>query len=112
MGKNRDYYTRYSRPVLKTKRWQVLRHVILERDGWACIQCGSHRHLEVDHIIPVRDAPEKAFDPNGLQTLCRSCHTRKTRLECGHKEKSPARKAWDKCVADLAAESIEQMEIE
>ncbi|MDO6722783.1 HNH endonuclease [Celeribacter halophilus] len=111
MGVNRDHFTRYSRPVLRTKRWKMLRHVILERDEWACVQCGSLKRLEVDHIEPVRNAPDKAFDPSNLQTLCASCHTKKTRVECGHKERSPARKEWDRAVEDLAAQNpVEQME--
>lgn len=105
MGMKRDNFTRYSRPVLRTKRWKALRHVILERDGWACVQCGAIKRLEVDHIKPVRHAPDRAFDPANLQTLCASCHTRKTRLECGHPEKTPDRKAWERAVADLAAET-------
>ncbi|RXF73904.1 HNH endonuclease [Hansschlegelia zhihuaiae] len=100
----RDQFRRFSRPVLKTKRWQVLRHQVLERDGWACRSCGSRRRLEVDHVRPVRNAPERAFDAGNLQTLCAQCHTRKTRIECGHPEPSPERRAWSRAVADLAAD--------
>lgn len=103
-----DGYVRHSRRVLSTKRWKVLRHIILERDDWACVQCGQRRGgLEVDHIEPVRDAPERAFDPMNLQTLCRKCHTAKTRIEAGHPpvNSSPARDAWEKAVADLVAET-------
>ena len=101
----RKDFARYSRPVLKTRRWQVLRHQILERDGWQCRCCGERRRLEVDHVQPVRHAPERAFDPANLQVLCSSCHTRKTRIECGHKPADPKRQAWREAVADLAAET-------
>ncbi|OWJ72518.1 endonuclease [Haematobacter massiliensis] len=104
MAVTRKEFTRHSRPVLKSARWQVLRWIILERDGWQCVCCGARRRLEVDHIKPVRNAPELAFDPANLQALCPSCHTRKTRLECGHKETSPERRAWMKAVKDLAAQ--------
>lgn len=101
----KDEYRRFSRPVLKTRRWQVVRHEVLERDGWACRRCGASGRLEVDHIKPVRNAPERAFDKSNLQVLCASCHTKKTRIECGHPEPSPERRAWSKAVAALAAET-------
>lgn len=28
----------------------------------------------VDHIEPVSEAPERAFDPDNLQSLCKRCH--------------------------------------
>lgn len=90
----RDDFRRYSRPVLRTKRWKVLRQEILERDGWKCRSCGARGRLEVDHLKPVRHAPDLAFDKSNLQTLCQPCHTRKTRIECGHPEITPERRAW------------------
>ena len=97
-------YARHSKRVTATRRWQILRHAILERDGWACRSCGARGRLEIDHIRPVRLAPDRAFDPANLQALCAPCHTRKTRIECGHPApiQSPARKAWAQAVADLA----------
>ena len=105
MGVTRDEWRRFSRPVLKTKRWQVLRQIVLERDGWQCsCGCGSRKRLEIDHIKPVRTHPELAFDPANLQTLAASCHTKKTRIECGHPAPivTPERKAWGQAVAELA----------
>ncbi len=99
----RDEYRRFSRQVLRTKRWKVLRHEILERDGWKCRRCGSRKCLEVDHIRPVRNDPGRAFDKANLQSLCCPCHTRKTRIECGHPEPSPERRAWSNAVASLTA---------
>jgi len=101
----RSDYVRYSKRVTSTRRWQALRQVILERDGWACVGCGERRkRLEVDHIKPVRLRPDLAFEPANLQALCGPCHTKKTRIECGQPApiQSPARDAWAKAVADLA----------
>ena len=95
-----DGYVRHSLRVRKTKRWKHLRLQIMERDGFACVQCQAVGRLEVDHIEPVRDAPEKAFDPANLQTLCPACHTRKTRIECGLPVASEARKKWAELVRD------------
>jgi 5-methylcytosine-specific restriction endonuclease McrA len=99
MGMKR--YPRFSQPVLRTKRWKLLRLEILERDDFACVKCGARGRLEVDHIRPVRDCPEQAFDPANLQTLCPSCHTAKTRIECGHKPPDPKRTAWAEAVRNL-----------
>lgn len=98
-------HRRHSKRVTATKRWQVLRQQILERDGWACVDCGQTRgRLEIDHIQPVRSRPDLAFDPANCATRCSPCHTRKTRIECGHPApiQSPERNAWAKAVADLA----------
>lgn len=98
-------YQRHSKRVTSTKRWQVLHQIILERDGWACVDCGTRKgRLEIDHIQPVRSHPELAFDPANCATRCSPCHTRKTRIECGHPApiQTPERTAWAKAVADLA----------
>ena len=107
MGMKRDDYARHSKRVTATRRWQILRAAVLERDGWKCRACGKRGRLEIDHIKAVRTNPEAAFDPRNCQALCAPCHTRKTRIECGHPApiKSPARDAWATAVADLAAET-------
>ena len=96
----KDRWDRPSRAVNGTKRWKLLRLEILERDGFRCVECQAVGRLEVDHVIPVRDAPDRAFDPDNLQSLCASCHTRKTRIECGHPVASEARQRWAKLVRE------------
>lgn len=95
--------TRHSKHIISTKRWKRLRVEILRRDDWQCVQCGARGRLEVDHVQPVRTHPELAFEPGNLQTLCPACHTRKTRIECGHPPLSPERAAWREAVAEIAA---------
>lgn len=90
----RSRFANHSARIRKSPRWQVVRFAAKRRDGWKCVSCGSNRDLEVDHIRPVRDAPELAYTLDNLQTLCTSCHTRKTRIECGHDPLSPERQAW------------------
>jgi 5-methylcytosine-specific restriction protein A len=87
-------YQRHSKAVTSTRRWQSVRHAVLERDGWKCTTCGERRRLEVHHIKRVKDFPEHAFDPGLCLTLCGPCHTRVTRIEIGHKPMSPTRQAW------------------
>lgn len=98
-------HKRHSKRVTSTRRWQVMRMAILERDGYRCKDCGRRGRLEVDHIKPVRTHPALSYEPSNLQALCSPCHTRKTRIECGHPApiQSPERNAWAKAVADLAA---------
>lgn len=100
-------YHRHSQAVIRSQRWKGLRLIALRRDGFACVKCGAAGRLEVDHIKPVRDAPELSFDLGNLQSLCTPCHTRKTRIECGHKPASPDRLKWRELVAELATPSTE-----
>lgn len=94
-------YHRYSKGVLRTERWKAVRLQAKRRDGWKCVTCGSQGRLEVDHIIPVRTAPERAYDLTNLQTLCPACHARKTRIEVGMGAPNPKREAWGEAVAAL-----------
>ena len=48
---------------------------IFRRDGFACQHCGIHDDLTIDHIVPVI-AGGLSRDEN-LQTLCKSCNSRK-----------------------------------
>lgn len=36
---------------------------------------------QVDHIVPLVDAPQHKYDHDNVQTLCRVDHTRKTVAE-------------------------------
>lgn len=91
--------------IKKYTNWVFLRKYILERDGKKCIKCNDDRelrevevdclgwdgeknvvkkkvlkimsNLEVDHIIEVSDGGDMWSEEN-LQTLCYSCHKKKT----------------------------------
>jgi len=91
-------YPEHSRRIIRTKRWRGLRFEVLRRDGFRCVQCGARGRLEVDHIEPVRTHPERAYDMANLQALCPACHTRKTRIECGHPAPDPERAAWREAI--------------
>jgi hypothetical protein len=52
-----------------------MQRFIFDRDGNACVLCGSRRDLHLDHIIPyVRGG---MFIEGNIQTLCGSCNSRK-----------------------------------
>jgi 5-methylcytosine-specific restriction enzyme A len=98
----RDTVKRPGRWALRRREWQAVRHAVLERDGWCCQHCGNRRRLEVHHVKRVADHPKLAFDPGNCLTLCTPCHTKETRIECGHPPPDPKRQAWREAVADLA----------
>ncbi|MHA3978748.1 HNH endonuclease [Halovulum sp. GXIMD14794] len=100
MGLVRDYF-RHSAKVCGSKRWKGLRWQILRRDGFQCVKCSARGRLEVDHIKPVRDAPELSYEPTNLQTLCKPCHSAKTREELGLSSHTPEQKAWAAFVGEL-----------
>jgi hypothetical protein len=52
-----------------------VRQLVYARDSYRCLHCSSSRHLSLDHIIPWSlGGPDTA---DNLQTLCRSCNSRK-----------------------------------
>ena len=65
--------TRSRQSIDPELRWAVFR-----RDGYSCISCGSESDLSVDHIYPVSRGGGN--DPDNLQTLCRTCNSRKGAL--------------------------------
>lgn len=60
-----------SRPRIPDKK----RHLVYERDGFKCVDCGSTDDLTLDHIFPwSRGGPDTI---GNLQTLCKYCNSRK-----------------------------------
>jgi 5-methylcytosine-specific restriction endonuclease McrA len=102
-------YHRFSAAVLRDRRWPALRLAAKRRDRFRCVVCGAVGRLEVDHVKPVRDAPNLAFDLTNLQTMCASCHARKTRIEVGWQDAvNPARQAWRDLVRDMRNPNTEK----
>ncbi len=52
-----------------------LRWAVWERDNFTCQCCGARRFLTVDHILA--ESHGGTLDPANLQTLCRTCNSRK-----------------------------------
>ena len=63
---------RRTRKVSKATRKRVL-----DRDGHACVWCGSSEFVELDHI--VRYADGGSDDENNLRVLCKPCHDTRLR---------------------------------
>lgn len=83
--------------LLDKRRWQHVRRIVLERDGWRCRACGGYGN-EVDHVTPLQHGGDP-YDEAGLQCLCRGCHLAKTRRE--NERPDPARDKWREFVLEL-----------
>lgn len=78
--RNRNFY--------KSGRWKAKRLEILRRDGYICQDPDDNEKCtgfatQVDHIVPL-DPDNEDQDPladENLQSLCQSCHSRKTYRE-------------------------------
>jgi 5-methylcytosine-specific restriction endonuclease McrA len=55
--------------------------MVLERDGYACIKCGSKEKLECHHIEGIHHEPMESADMDVCVTFCEICH------DAAHKEK-------------------------
>jgi hypothetical protein len=62
-------------PRWRKKIPDSLRMAVYDRDGWACLHCGTTESLSLDHIHPHSLGGEDTFE--NLQTLCRPCNSRK-----------------------------------
>ena len=64
--------------------WQRLRRDFLAVHPM-CVACAAEAIVEpatdVDHVIPVRQAPSRRLDPSNLQSLCGRHHRAKTGAE-------------------------------
>src|SRR3954468_6776742 len=82
----RDYDERRGpdRQFYGTTRWRKVRAIKLAKDP-LCEECEKHGQTtpanEVDHIIPREDRPDLTFVMSNLQSLCKTCHSKKTRHE-------------------------------
>ena len=64
--------------VLKNKKEIIpndIRWAIWERDNFTCKLCGTRKYLSIDHIYP--ECKGGLLEISNLQTLCRSCNSRK-----------------------------------
>ncbi len=61
--------------LLKDPRWQRKRLEILQRDGWACTECGDKdKSLQVHHLRYRYGAKPWEYEGDLLTTLCEVCH--------------------------------------
>lgn len=60
-----------------TRRWipVSVRREVMERDGFACLECGAVEDLSLDHIVPHSHGGPETVE--NLRVLCRPCNSRK-----------------------------------
>lgn len=64
-------------PRYGTQRWRETSAEFLARpENTRCKRCGRLSEV-TDHIVSVRQAPERFFDETNFQALCRDCNTKK-----------------------------------
>ncbi|ASS55894.1 HNH endonuclease [Rhizobium leguminosarum] len=62
-----------NRLQLSEDEWNGLRSLVQERDGYACVYCGTQEDsLHVDHVVPLIQGGTN--DPDNLATACRECN--------------------------------------
>ena len=63
--------------------WNGIRERVIQRDEYTCFSCAKvfpPELLEVDHIIAITNGG-KYLEMSNLQTLCKSCHQKKTYVD-------------------------------
>lgn len=84
-GDDRSAEAREWHRLYSTDLWvKRLRPGQLLREPW-CRECAKHglrvRATDVDHIVDHKGNMDLFSDPNNLESLCHSCHSRKTLRE-------------------------------
>lgn len=70
--------SQHHRPIQNNRaRWEAVRLACFERDGYACLECGTDEDLQADHVLELEEHPELAFELENLQTLCGPCNRAK-----------------------------------
>ena len=68
--------------IRKTIEYGLWRGAVYARDNWTCQKCGKRGlRLNADHIKPFATYPELRFAIDNGQTLCKSCHYKKTAID-------------------------------
>ena len=87
-------------PIFNKKKWPrgfkvdtsrevqpELRQMVLERDEYQCVKCGSEGPLHCHHITGVEINPIESADIDNCVTLCKKCHKAVHKLPgCGYND--------------------------
>ena len=76
----------------KQSKWWKVRLLALDRDGWKCTACGKSGRMEVHHLVSIDRAPEKMYELDNLEALCRDHHIKRH----GGRVPSPEVLEWQK----------------
>ena len=86
--KRTEEYNKYERDnftkiFYNSKKWRIIRKRQLEAHPFCeeCLKNGKRtKAIVVDHIIPIKKGGDM-YDYTNLQSLCASCHSKKSVLE-------------------------------
>jgi hypothetical protein len=67
--------------IRKSPEYILWRIAVFMRDNYTCVGCGFKGYLQADHIKPFKLYPELRFAIDNGQTLCLSCHKKKTAID-------------------------------
>jgi hypothetical protein len=70
-----EYFTAFELENLRTASWRALRQAVFERDGFACVYCGSVERLACDHIVARSRGGRNEL--SNLAAACQSCNSSK-----------------------------------
>ncbi|KKN50756.1 hypothetical protein LCGC14_0629260 [marine sediment metagenome] len=73
MGEKRDQVLFKSRKSHRGQRYIEWRYAVMNQGSYRCCLCGSTAELTADHIKPVVNYPELAFDVKNGRILCEPC---------------------------------------
>jgi hypothetical protein len=78
MRKEVERFERFEKlqPICREQIPEDIRMYVWRRDNGKCVQCGSNRHLEFDHVIPVSQGGSRT--ERNLQLLCTECNKKKS----------------------------------
>ena len=88
------------RTVYLTKRWSVLRHKVLTRDGGLCVQCRAEGRTVLAEIVHHKTPIRERGDPWSMENcecVCRACH-----MAEHASEPNPAQRGWSNLVRELS----------
>ena len=72
----------WKKKIYNSAAWLAVRQAALERDRWQCQECKKSdkikKAIDVDHMVDLEINPSLAYDLENLQSLCKSCHSKKT----------------------------------
>lgn len=75
--------TPFAKPFYKSRAWQKVRKVVMDRSHGLCERCMERGELKpadvVHHTTPLTpenmDDPQVSLNPDRLMALCHDCHT-------------------------------------
>jgi len=90
---HKSKYPKDFKPATSREVQPELRQIVLKRDGYKCVKCGSDKSLHCHHLEGIRWEPIESADIDKCITLCKSCHIEVHKQpDCGYNDMKCERK--------------------